>query len=80
MKKIISLLLAAVLAAGILTPALAVTDGEAEQAAWILYNFGLFQGVAVDERDFPDFALDRRPSGPRESPCWCGCWGRNRPP
>ena len=62
MKKIISLLLAAVLAAGLLTPALAVTDGEAEQAAWILYNFGLFQGVAVDERDFPDFALDQTPT------------------
>ena len=62
MKKLIALLLTVVLAAGILTPALAVTDGEKEQAAWTLYNYGLFQGVAVDERDFPDFALDQTPT------------------
>ena len=62
MKKIISLLLAAVLAAGILTPALAVDDGEAEQAAWTLYGYGLFQGVSADERDFPELALEQTPT------------------
>ena len=62
MKKLIAPLLAAILAAGILTPALAVTDGEAEQAAWTLYNYGLFQGVDADERDFPIFALDQTPT------------------
>jgi outer membrane protein assembly factor BamD len=61
-KRIFSLLLAAVLSAGLLTPALAANAGEAEQAAWTLYHYGLFQGVSVDSRGFPDFALDQTPT------------------
>ena len=62
MKKTLSLLLAALLALSLLTPVLAAPAGEAEQAAWTLYHFGLFQGTGTDERDFPIFDLDRIPT------------------
>ena len=61
-KRILALLLSAVLSAGMLTPALAAPADEAEQAAWTLYHYGLFQGVSVDSRGFPDFALDQTPT------------------
>ena len=61
-KRIFSLLLAAVLSAGLLTPALAANAGEAEQAAWTLFHYGLFQGVSQDSRGFPDFALEETPT------------------
>lgn len=61
-KRISALLLAAVLAAGLLTPALAAKAGEAEQAAWTLFHYGLFQGVSRDSRGFPDFALEETPT------------------
>lgn len=61
MKRIITLLLAAILTL-LLTPALAAPAGEAEQAAWTLYSYGLFQGMSVDERGFPDFALELAPT------------------
>ena len=62
MKKLTALLLAVVLAAGAITPVLAAPADEAEQAAWTLYGYGLFQGVSADERDFPDFALEQTPT------------------
>ena len=61
-KRILALLLAAVLSAGLLTPALAASAGEAEQAAWTLFHYGLFQGVSQDSRGFPDFALEETPT------------------
>ena len=61
-KRILALLLTAALSAGMLTPALAAPADEAEQAAWTLYHYGLFQGVSVDSRGFPDFALDQTPT------------------
>ena len=80
MKKTLSLLLAALLALSLLTPVLAAPAGEAEQAAWTLYHFGLFQGTGTDERDFPIFDLDRIPTGPRAWPCSSACWGWRIPP
>ena len=62
MKKMIALLLAAVLAAGAAVPALAAPADEAEQAAWTLYHYGLFQGISQDSRGFPDFALEQTPT------------------
>lgn len=61
-NRIFSLLLAAVLSAGLLTPVLAAPADEAEQAAWTLYHYGLFQGVSTDSRGFPDFALEEKPT------------------
>ena len=62
MKKLIALLLAGILAAGVVTPALAAPADEAEQAAWTLYHYGIFQGIATDSRGFPVLALDRTPT------------------
>ncbi len=62
MKKILSLLLAAVLTLGLTVPALAASPKEADQAAWALYHLGLFQGVGTDAQGFPDFDLDAVPT------------------
>ena len=62
MKKLLSLLLAGLLALSVTIPALAAPAGEAEQAAWTLYHYGLFQGLSTDARDFPVFGLDQVPT------------------
>lgn len=62
MKKMLSLFLAGLMAVSLLVTVQAVSDGEAEQAAWTLYHYGLFQGTGEDERGFPIFDLDRTPN------------------
>lgn len=62
MKKLLSLLLAALLALNLAVPALAAPADEAEQAAWTLYHMGLFQGTGTDAQDFPVFDLDQTPT------------------
>ena len=61
MKRLCSLLLAGVLALGMLTPAFAVSD-EAVQAADALYALGLFNGTGVDAEGKPIYDLDRAPT------------------
>jgi hypothetical protein len=62
MKKILSLLLALVLAVGLAVPALAVNTGEAQDAAQLLYNLSLFRGVGTNADGTPQFDLDRAPT------------------
>ncbi len=57
MKKIISMLLALVLAFSLAAPVLAA-EAEEENAAWTLYHMGLFLGTATDEQGFPIFSLE----------------------
>ena len=85
MKKLLSLLLAGLLALSVTIPALAAPAGEAEQAAWTLYHYGLFQGLSTDARGFPVFGLDQVPTRAqgvtmlvrllgKEETAWNGSW------
>ena len=62
MKKILTLLLTLTLALSLSVPALAADRWEAENAAWTLYNYGLFQGMGTDEDGYPIFSLDTAPT------------------
>ena len=62
MKRILSLLLTLTLALSLSVPALAADRWEAENAAWTLYNYGLFQGTGTDEDGYPIFSLDTAPT------------------
>ena len=61
MKRILSLLLAAVLCLGLMPTAFAASD-EAETAADTLYSLGLFSGTGVDAKGKPVYDLDRAPT------------------
>ena len=60
-RKILSVLLALILCAGLITPALASSDA-ANEAAKRLNELGLFQGVGLNAYGTPDFDLDRAPT------------------
>lgn len=62
MKKNLSLLLTLTLVLSLSVPALAADRWEAENAAWTLYNYGLFQGTGTDEDGYPIFSLDTAPT------------------
>jgi hypothetical protein len=62
MKKLLSLLLALVLAAGLSLPALAVDSDQANESAQLLYNLGLFQGTGTNADGTPIFTLERSPT------------------
>jgi len=62
MKKLLALALAGLLAVSLFLPVLAAPADEAEQAAWTLYHFGLFQGTGTDEQGFPIFSLEKTPT------------------
>ncbi|MDY3282355.1 S-layer homology domain-containing protein [Dysosmobacter sp.] len=60
-KKIISLLLAAVMLCGIMPTAFAASD-EATAAAEALYELGLFKGTGTNSDGTPIFDLDKTPT------------------
>ena len=62
MKKLLALLLAGLLAVSLILPVLAAPADEAEQAAWTLYHYGLFQGTGTDDQGFPLFSLEEVPT------------------
>lgn len=63
MKKILSILLALSLCLSLAAPAMAAdTSITEEEAAWELYNLGLFKGTGTDSQGFPVFSLDTRPT------------------
>ena len=62
MKKILTLLLTLTLALSLSVPALAADRWEAENAAWSLYGYGLFQGTATDKDGYPVFELNAAPT------------------
>jgi len=61
MKKVLSLVLALCLCASLMVPAFAAPTG-AQEAAEILYSYGLFKGVGQNADGTPDFDLDRAPT------------------
>lgn len=63
MKKLLALLLAAVLAAGVLAlPALATDATTAQGSAQLLYDLGLFRGAGNNADGTPNFDLNRAPT------------------
>ncbi len=62
MKKLLSLALALGLTLGLAAPALAADAAEETEAAWSLYQMGLFQGTGTDAQGFPLFDLDKAPT------------------
>ena len=62
MKKLLSLALALVLSLALAVPAFAADPETETDAAWELYNMGLFQGTDTDDQGFPVFDLDKAPS------------------
>lgn len=62
MKRILPLLLTVILTLSLSVPALAADRWEEENAAWSLYNYGLFQGTGTDEDGYPIFSLDTAPT------------------
>ena len=62
MKRIVPLLLTLALAFSLSVPALAADRWEAENAAWSLYNYGLFKGTGTDADGYPIFSLNTSPT------------------
>ena len=62
MKQLLSLALALVLSLALAVPAFAADPETETDAAWELYNMGLFQGTGTDDQGFPVFDLDKAPT------------------
>ena len=62
MKRILTLLFALVLTLSLAAPAAAVSAGQAQDAAQLLYNLNLFRGVGTNPDGSVDFDLERAPT------------------
>ena len=62
MRRTAALMLALLMGLALAAPAAAADRQAAEDAAWQLYDLGLFRGTGTDDQGFPIFALDQAPT------------------